>query len=119
MIEPRKIVVQIPEGAEMTELERPLRAETPKGPRVCLARSEQLPVGTTATFRIRLFANAHITEKTLRTCCEYGEFHGYGQWRNAGFGQFIVKSFTHIGGLSEETKEEEMQRGGEDEWCLV
>jgi hypothetical protein len=45
-VEPRQIKLNLPEGEEITFCERPLRAQTAQGPRVSLARSEQLPDGT-------------------------------------------------------------------------
>ena len=43
----RKILLQIPEGKEMGNCQRPLRAQTPQGERVALANSDSCPEGIT------------------------------------------------------------------------
>lgn len=86
-IQPHLIPLTIPDGEEMTFNERPLRAETAMGPRVALARSEQLPEGTAFTCKIVVFPG-EISENILRELLNYGMFMGLGQWRNGGYGQF-------------------------------
>lgn len=95
-ITPRRIYLLDPSGApvpavaldddELNRLIRPLLAQTPQGPRVCIADSELVPIGTRATFTISFFDKA--LEPHIRTWLDYGWFHGLGQWRNAGFGAF-------------------------------
>ena len=96
-IEPRKIhFFQAEElnGSDQAEhiretidvFQRPLRASTPQGDRVALASSERLPEDTMIQFEIRLFDKAH--EDVVREWLDYGFYHGIGQWRNGGFGQF-------------------------------
>jgi hypothetical protein len=87
--------------------ERPLRAQTAQGPRVALVRSDQLS-NVSLSFTIVLLDNdgtrptktspgsPAITEATLREILTYGEFSGCGQWRNAGFGRYIVRTFERI-----------------------
>ena len=81
---------------------RPLRAETAKGPRVALARSEVLPPGTELTFKMIIVGKVpklwrETTKKTplheelLHEWLSYGRRHGLGSWRNAGWGQFTYE----------------------------
>lgn len=92
---PRYLPLVMPEGVNFAELEktdgfwneRPLRAETMQGPRVALARSEQLPAGTWFDAEINLL-QGEIDEVVLRDLLRYGRFKGIGQWRNAGWGAF-------------------------------
>ena len=86
-VSPRRIEIHLPENGEITYLERPLRAETAQGPRVALARSEQLPEGTWFEFTMEIF-KGQITEDIMRELMTYGKFKGLGQWRNGGFGRF-------------------------------
>jgi hypothetical protein len=69
-------------------LERPLRCETMKGPRVSLARSDYIDAGTTFECEIHLMQNPEVSEKYLREILDYGKYMGLGQWRNSGKGQF-------------------------------
>lgn len=66
--------------------QRPLRADTMKGPRVALAMSETVPEGSTLSFTIQLLDET--LEKVVRECLDYGVFRGLAQWRNAGKGRF-------------------------------
>lgn len=76
--------------------ERPLLAETMQGPRVCLARSEELdPDGLTLSFTVELMRgsngkskSASLTMDKIQECLEYGRYRGFGQWRNSGKGRF-------------------------------
>lgn len=73
-------------GKELDYCERPLRASTPQGERVALARSESAAEGSTCTFTVQV-----LDEKDLELVGEwldYGRFHGTGQWRNSGHGRF-------------------------------
>ena len=67
-------------------LERPLRADTPKGPRVALIRSDTCPEGATMRFTVEVIGI--ITEALLREWLYYGRYMGLGQWRSGGFGKF-------------------------------
>lgn len=86
-VEPRKIPMHVPEGGKVTYNERPLRAETAQGPRVALARSEQLPIGTWCEFDLKVF-ESQINEDILRSLFSYGEYQGLLQWRGGGWGRF-------------------------------
>ena len=85
----RKVPLILPEGADMGECQRPLRADTPQGPRVALAYSETVPAGTTQEFTVVLLKDD--MEKVLREWLDYGFLHGTGQWRNSGKGRFTVE----------------------------
>jgi hypothetical protein len=86
-VTPRRIPLIIPDGQEITFNERPLRAETAQGPRVALARSEQLPEGTKFTCSLEVY-RGQITYEIIYHLLTYGEHKGLGQWRNGGFGRF-------------------------------
>lgn len=75
------------ENGNLRVLQRPLRAETPKGPRTALASSEIIPAGTEFYFGIQL-----LNIKDLKACLEtldYKELMGMLQWRGGGKGTFI------------------------------
>jgi len=84
---PRRIPLIIPEGETMGVLERPLRAQTAQGERVALARSDTVPPGTKCSFEVRVLGDT-VTEDILREWLDYGALHGFGQWRNGGWGVF-------------------------------
>ena len=78
-------------------LQRPLRAQTMKGERIALARSQMLPAGTRCEFDINWMKAsgsgnrktiACITEDILVGALHYGELHGWGQWRGGSYGRF-------------------------------
>lgn len=87
-ISPRIVPLNLPEGGEMDYLERPLRADTPRGQIVSLARSEMLPEGT--WFKVGLeVLSGEISQAVLEDLLDYGFYRGLGQWRNSGaFGTF-------------------------------
>ena len=89
-VQPRRILLHLPEGGEMSFLERPLRAQTMQGPRVSLARSEVLPVATRLEAIVQVIAGP-ISESILRELLDYGQFKGFGQWRNGGYGRFTYE----------------------------
>lgn len=74
-------------------LQRSLRAMTAQGPRVSLAKSEQVPAGAYITFTLNVMDDSPLTEEVLRKLFDYGEFSGLGQWRNAGYGMFTYELF--------------------------
>lgn len=90
-IDPRRIYLGKTEPDGM--LERPLRAQTPMGPRVTLARSDYVNEGTQIEFTIKWLEGGEVTEKLIDSVLEYGQFQGLGQWRGSGgYGRFkIVK----------------------------
>ena len=85
-------------GIEKPEvaLERPLRAQTPQGPRVSLVKSDVVPAGTVITFEIRWIKGNKITENVLKKILSYGQLQGLGQWRNGGYGRFELISIEKI-----------------------
>ena len=83
---PRKILLQFPEGAGLTDCQRPLRAQTAQGERVALANSEAAPAGTVIEFTIKCLEDTFA--KNLKSWLDYGELNGIGQWHNSGKGRF-------------------------------
>jgi hypothetical protein len=75
-------------------LERPLRAETARGPRVTVTRSDIINPGREYTLEIRVLEDSVVKEQVLRDILSYGELSGLLQWRNAGYGRFKVISLT-------------------------
>lgn len=88
-VAPRKVRLDMPNGKETFFIERPLRAETMRGERVALARSEACPEGTLLSMTVTLLQDN--LEAWVDMAMQYGGLRGIGQWRNAGFGRF---SFT-------------------------
>lgn len=92
---PRKLYVYTPEGKKATEtefLERPLRAMTAQGPRVALARSEQLPDGCYLYAKLHVLAGSEVNDlKLIKGLLAYGRFQGLGQWRSGGYGTFAYQ----------------------------
>lgn len=72
-------------------LQRPLRAMTAQGPRVTLASSEMVEAGAKLEFTLQVLKNSDLTEEVLHTLFQYGQSHGLGQWRNAGWGKFVYE----------------------------
>ena len=98
-VKPRRIYLKDAAGEiikKATEdLQRPLRADTPRGERICLARSEMLPVGTFIEFKVEAFCGtnskskwATITREKVISCLDFGQYKGLGQWRSGGYGRF-------------------------------
>lgn len=83
--------------AEEDVLERPLRADTQKGPRVTLVRSDVLEAGTRLEFNLRTLWPEALGEEFLRSCFDRGIYAGFGQWRTAGWGRFEYE-IERIGG---------------------
>ncbi len=81
---PRRIILDMP--GPLTVIQRPLRAETMRGERICLAISEAAPIGTTFECEIKYMNPVH--HDIIRECLDYGALKGLLQWRNAGFGRF-------------------------------
>lgn len=85
--EPRQIPIRF--DGEITECQRPLRAQTMQGERVSLAISEQIPAGATIEFSVVCLCDDH--EAAVREWLDYGKYSGIGQWRNSGKGRFSWK----------------------------
>ena len=72
-------------------LERPLRAMTPKGMRVTLARSDYVGAGLEFSFTLTALKHKDINwPQVIPDLLEYGLLMGFGQWRNGGYGRFEV-----------------------------
>lgn len=83
---PRMIPLEMPNGAQVGNCQRPLRAQTAQGERVALANSETVPAGTVITCEVRILDDG--LEGIVTEWLEYGELRGFGQWRNSGKGRF-------------------------------
>lgn len=81
---PRKIPFEF--DGEIGICERPLRAQTAQGERTALASSETISAGATMEFEVKVMVPE--MEKPVLEALEYGEDHGFGQWRNSGAGRF-------------------------------
>ena len=84
-VSPREIPYNL-HGLKMGFCDRPLRAQTPMGERVSIAKSESVPAGATAEFEIECLDEK--LEDMVRECLDYGAKRGLGQWRNSGKGRF-------------------------------
>jgi hypothetical protein len=89
-VKPRNIYVAKPD-AELEVVERPLRAQTPQGERVAIARSLSVPAGTMLEFELHVLNDA-LSTSCIETLLEYGQYEGFGQWRGSGHGSFTVVS---------------------------
>lgn len=83
----RFIKLNMPDDGEVSDCQRPLRAQTAQGERVALANSETVPAGTTLEFEIQIFDKALVPY--VRAWLNYGKYNGLGQWRNSGKGRYI------------------------------
>ncbi len=88
-VAPRRVYLGKTEPDGM--LERPLMAMTPKGKRVTLARSDSVDAGTEFSFTLTALKHKDIDwPEIIPALLEYGQFMGYGQFRNGGYGRFEV-----------------------------
>jgi hypothetical protein len=69
-------------------LERPLRADTPQGPRVALTASEYVSEGVIVTIELVLVPNKDITWEVIEQILDHGQYNGISQWRNAYYGTY-------------------------------
>lgn len=86
-VQPRKIPFNF--DGEITLCQRPLRAQTMQGERICLASSEEIPAGATIEFDIICLADENLA--AVVEWLDYGQLRGIGQWRNAGRGAFTYE----------------------------
>ena len=86
-VNPRRIYLNVVGDLYFTE--RPLRADTMRGERIALARSETAPVGTWCELEI-ISMNDKLWD-ILIECLDYGKLRGIGQWRNSGCGRFVYE----------------------------
>jgi hypothetical protein len=85
-VEPRQLVLNIPDGEDLGLCCRPLRASTMQGERVTIAKSESAPVGTSIECWIKIM-NPDI-KKRIFEYLDFGYYNGLGQWHNSGKGKF-------------------------------
>lgn len=90
-VSPREIPYNM-NGMRMDYCERPLRASTPQGERVSIAKSETVPAGSTIEFEITCLDPK--LEDMVRECLDYGKLRGLGQWRNSGKGRYTWEEVT-------------------------
>lgn len=106
---PRKIRLNMPEGTEIGNCCRPLRANTSRGEITALANSETVPAGTTLDVEFRYLdskdrkpkvegagkAKTAEEKSLIRSLIiewlDYGQLRGLGQWRNSGKGIFTYE----------------------------
>lgn len=91
-VKERMIDLQIPDGMDIGNCQRPLRASTAQGERVALANSESCPAGTVVEFTIMCLADELM--KNVIQWLDYGELNGIGQWHNSGKGRFTWQDIT-------------------------
>lgn len=91
---PRRIYIMDKDGKPVTKqhglLERPLRAETMRGPRTALAASQSVDAGCKLSFEIEVLPQTVFKDpdKLIPELLNYGRFKGLGQWRNGSYGRF-------------------------------
>lgn len=83
-VKPRKIPIHL--AGPLYIKERPLRAQTAKGERVALTRSDAAPAGSWIEFDLHILGA--ITLGHIGEWLDYGALRGLGQWRNASWGTF-------------------------------
>jgi hypothetical protein len=109
-IDTRRVRLPATEGV----LERPLRADGPKGPRVTVVRSDVVKAGTVIEFGVKILDGGSLTEKILVHVLEYGEFIGLGQWRSGGNGRFKIVEVKKTGEVKSAAKDEEADDDSDD-----
>lgn len=100
----RKILLQIPEGKEMGNCQRPLRAQTPQGERVALANSDSCPEGTVIEFTVMSMVDDLMGN--VEMWLDYGKLNGIGQWHNSGKGRFVWEKLDKKGKVIGGNKED-------------
>lgn len=83
---PRKIPINLA-GGKMGNCQRSLRAQTAQGERIALANSETVPEGSSICFTVQCLHDEDI--ELVKEWLTYGIFHGIGQWRNSGKGEYM------------------------------
>jgi len=100
-INPRKIrlyrdeekILMKPDGS----LERSLRAQTPKGERTFLSKSDFVEAKTRFKFNVKIYRNDRgLTPEMVVEALKFGKKNGLGQWRGSGnYGQFKIISLRY------------------------
>lgn len=83
----RFLTLHLPEGEDIGNCQRPLRAQTMQGERVALANSETVQAGTWFECDVVCFDDS--LWKAVEEWLDYGQFNGLGQWRSSGKGAFV------------------------------
>ena len=86
-VQERQIPVQTAE--ELTNCQRPLRAQTAQGERNSLASSEEIAAGAKMEFSVLVMADELMP--AVKEWLSYGKLRGLGQWRNSGKGRFLCE----------------------------
>ncbi len=83
-----------PDGA----IERSLRAQTAKGERVTLAKSDYVKEKTRFKFKVKLLRNDRgLDMEMLVNALKMGKENGLGQWRGSGnYGQYRILSLKYV-----------------------
>jgi len=81
---PRMIPLNL--SGDLSECQRPLRAQTAQGERIALAHSEAASAGSEIEFTIECLTKDMYD--LARELMDYGRMRGIGQWRNSGKGRF-------------------------------
>jgi hypothetical protein len=90
---PRRVRILDENGKNLDEpdgvFERPLRAQTPQGPRVSLVKSDRINDGRKLKFTMKALDVNPIPkiEKVIESCLDYWALKGLGQFRNGSFGR--------------------------------
>ena len=74
---------------ELTNCQRPLRAQTAQGERNSLASSEEIAAGAVLEFSVLVMADELVP--AVKEWLSYGKLRGLGQWRNSGKGRFLCE----------------------------
>ncbi len=112
-VKPRKIFFKAEDGSFITKRhcsvnERPLRGQTPQGPRVTVVRSDVIPAGTHLEFNLVVLKGGGITKPIIETVLSYGgTFMGLGQWRSGGWGRFDVIEIEKVSGGADDDENDD------------
>lgn len=102
-------------------LQRPLRAETAKGPRVALANSEVISAGAHFDMEISFPVEKYV--EYIQEWLNYGYYVGLLQWRNAGYGRFMYQILNEndepVGGNMSPSKLAAYQQQWEDDYAFA
>ena len=75
------------DASDITIFQRPLRADTPQGPRVALSASERIEAGAKLEFDIEILVPDYYS--VICEWLDYGKYNGLGQWHNGSMGRFL------------------------------
>lgn len=91
-VQPRRILIDIPEGTSITLCERSLRKPDPHNHEQdasVIASSEKIEAGAKMEIRFLILNKAYINY--VKKALAYGLLRGFGQWRNSGMGTFMTE----------------------------